>query len=129
MAISGNFLGRRWLTFELKKGTTIYDTITFLQEMMNDLGQPYRHTFLCDNLSSHTNGLVRHVVHQGGHHLLFRPPYNPRDGPIEYVFNRLQHELAIQLHKIGNQRELEQAVYNIIQDIASFENYFIHCGY
>jgi hypothetical protein len=61
LAISGDAGGRCWLTFELKKGmTTIYDTITFLLDMMNDLGQgnqPNRHTFICDNLSLHMNAL------------------------------------------------------------------------
>jgi transposase len=129
MAIGGDAEGHRWLTFELKKGTTIYDTISFLQEMMNDLGPQIRHTFICDNLSSHTNALVRHVVQQGGHRLLFRPPYKPRDGPIEYVFNRLQHELSLRLHEIRNQRDLERSVYDIVRGITSFENYFTHCGY
>jgi hypothetical protein len=102
MAISGDAGGHRWLTFELKKGTAIYDTITFIQNMMNDLGQPAnRHTFICDNLSPHMYALVQHGVQQGGHRLLFHPPYKPRDRPIEYVFNRLQHELAIRLHEIG----------------------------
>jgi hypothetical protein len=117
MAICGNAGGHCWLSFELKKGTTIYDTISFLHDMMNNLGkgnQPVHHTFLCDNLLSHMNALVCHVVHQGGHSLLFCPPYKPRNGPIKYVFNHLQHELLIRLHKIMNQQELEAAIYSII---------------
>jgi hypothetical protein len=132
LAVSGDPAGQRFLTFELKAGTSVHCVVLFLQMIINDIGQGTpgnRRTFICDNLRSHKHHLVRHFVAAMGHRMICRAPYCPRDGPVEYVFNRIQHELSLRLHTIHNEVELEQAVYAIVRGIHNFENYFIHCGY
>jgi transposase len=127
MAIAGNPEGDRWLQFQVKAGTTIYDTVDFLQDILADIPNQ-RRTFLCDNLSAHKHHIVRHLLHRNGHRMIYRPPYNPREGPIEYIFNRLQHELTIRLHEINNAVDLQRAIEDIVRNIPSFQNYFEHCG-
>jgi hypothetical protein len=45
--------------------------------------------FLWDNLKSHFNGRVTQTIYAAGHSIIARPPYQPRDGPIDYIFNYL----------------------------------------
>jgi hypothetical protein len=60
-----------------------------------------------------------------GHRIICSAPYCPRDGPVEYVSNRIQHELSLRLHTIRNEVELEQAIYAVVRGMANFENYFM----
>jgi len=128
MAIGGNQEGDRWLDFQVKAGTTVYDTVAFLQHIIADIPNPDQRTFLCDNLSAHKHHIVRHLIHTNGHRMIYRPPYHPREGPIEYIFNRLEHELSIRLHEIKNAVDLQRAIYDIVRRILEFQNYFAHCG-
>ena len=128
MAIAGDPQGHRWLQFQVKAGTTVHDTVAFLQDIIADIPNNDRKTFLCDNLISHKNHNVRYLIHSNGHRLIFRPPYHPRLGPIEYIFNRLQHELTIRLHEINNAVDLHRAIYDSVRNIVEFQNYFGHCG-
>jgi transposase len=128
MAVAGNPEGDCWLDFQVKAGTSIHDTVTFLQHILADIPNSNQRTFLCDNLSAHKHHIVRHLIHSNGHRLIYRPPYHPREGPIEYVFNRLQHELTIRLHEINDAVDLQHAVYDIVRNILEFQNYFRHCG-
>ena len=87
MAICGIAQGSRCVNVEVNAGT-VADTVSFVSQVIADLppgGGQY--TFLCDNLSSHKHPLVAGTIYHSGHRLLFRPPYCPWLGPIEYVFN------------------------------------------
>ena len=43
-----------------------------------------------DNLNSHINGAVVGLIHLYGHGVVFRAPYWPVDGAIEFIFNTIQ---------------------------------------
>ena len=106
---------------------------------MNDLGQGgvnaatgqnNTHTFICDNLTSHHNQLIRVMIENNQHRLVFRAPYYPVDGPIEYFFNTIQQELTRELYNVRTGAELHQAIVQICQRThGQFDNYFAHCGY
>jgi hypothetical protein len=53
-----------------------------------------------DNLNIHHNPLVLHLIRQRGHRVVFRAPYRPQDGPIEYVFNTIETGLTAAMHAI-----------------------------
>ena len=123
----------------LRTGTTILDTYDFINNVINGpngigdaggaAGTPM-HTFVCDNLTSHHSPLISQLVNQHGHHLVFRAPYNPWDGPIEYFFNYLQMELSLLLYRIRTPQELQLAINQICQGAnGEFGRYFAHCGY
>lgn len=82
-----------------------------------------------DNLTSHHHPMVMHLIAYYGHQVVFRAPYRPVDGPIEYVFNTIQCILGHRMFKIETQEELEQHVHAIIRSIPRFDAYFEHCGY
>jgi hypothetical protein len=62
--------------------------------------------------------------------LVFRAPYYPCDGPIEYFFNHLQQQLTMEMYNVSAEAELRQAVAQICQRTNDhFDGYFAHCGY
>jgi hypothetical protein len=42
------------------------------------------------------------MIHTAGHRVMFRAPYYPIDGPIEFVFNTIETFLTINMHKVEN---------------------------
>jgi len=84
LAIGGNPQGDRWMEFALRAGTDVDDVLGFLITIMNDLHE--RRTFICNNLRPHYSPMVRHLIQDNGHRIVYRTPYYPRDGPVEYVF-------------------------------------------
>ena len=91
MAVCGS--GERFLTLEKKAGTSILDTVIFLEEVMDRLedgNEGRRWCFLADDLILHKHPLIRNTVFARGHSFLFRPPYALWIAPIEYVFNVIQ---------------------------------------
>lgn len=68
------------------------------------------------------------MILNAGHRIIFRAPYHPVDGPIEYVFNTIQQILAIQMYKIGNLEDLKRQLRIIVGSIAEFNSYFRHVG-
>ena len=60
---------------------------------------------------------------------MFRAPYHPIDGPIEYVFNTLQCTLTLAMYRIETLDDLEAEFYAVLGSIVDFVNYFIHCGF
>ena len=107
-AIRGGVAGGCWVDFQLKSGTTVLDTYNFLNTLITNLGDGGvagtvpTHTFICDNLTSHKNPLIALLINNHGHHLLFRAPYNPWDGPIEYFSNYVQLELSLMMYRIDS---------------------------
>ena len=43
-----------------------------------------------DNLNSHKKPMILNMIHNAGHDYVFRAPYWPADGTVEYVFNTIQ---------------------------------------
>lgn len=129
MAISGGPNGERWVEFVERPGTSITDFANFINQVLTSLPAGTCKTFIMDNLTSHTNQLIRQLIHAAGHRVVFRAPYYPVDGPIEYVFNTIQQELRLRCHQINNHQDLEAAINAIIANIPDFQNYFTHCGY
>lgn len=138
-AIRGGQQGGSWIDFVLTPGTSIVDTYDFLQHIITDVGPggipaaggiDNTQTFICDNLISHRSPLIHLLVSNNRHRLIFRAPYNPWDGPIEYFFNHLQQQLTMELYNIRTPQQLQLAVNQIFQRTAGeFDNYFRHCGY
>jgi transposase len=104
MAIGGSNNGEQWVELEARNGTSY-------------------------NLTSHRSALIRQLIFAKGHRVVFRAPYYPVDGPIEYVFNTIQQELRMRVHTISTENDLVAAIQAIIANIPDFVNYFAHCGY
>ncbi|KAL7525153.1 LOW QUALITY PROTEIN: hypothetical protein ACHAXR_000880, partial [Thalassiosira sp. AJA248-18] len=97
LAISGDPNGRRWQNIWTGEGTTGDRMISFLTMILQQIGpgsDTRRYCFIMDNLSSHHNIQMALLIFNAGHRLVFRAPYYPIDGPIEYVFNPIQNESA-----------------------------------
>jgi len=76
-----------------------------------------------DNLTSHHNAQVSALIHTAGHRLVFRAPYYPVDGPIEYVFNSLQVALWINMHQIRTEASLLHEVHTAIANTCKHLNH------
>ena len=82
-----------------------------------------------DNLSSNHNVQMSLFIIMAGRRLVFRAPYYPIDGPIEYVVNTVQGSLHINMANIVDGPSLVDEVIASIGDIQTFEPYFVNCGY
>jgi hypothetical protein len=60
---------------------------------------------------------------------VFRAPYYPIDGPIEYVFNTIQGVLRIRMDVITDGPSLINELNVAIAAVPSFEPYFVNCGF
>ena len=124
--------GMRHCLFEQKAGTTIADFAQFIQQILNIIGQgtpARRRCFIMDNLTSHHSAIIRQMITDAGHRIVFRAPYYPVDGPIEFVFNHVEEQLTGYQYLIENGEDLRDAVIAIVTRIQHFQEYFIHCGY
>jgi len=130
LGISGDENGHRWRDIWLEGGTTNEKMINFIATILNDIGPgtpERRRCFTMDNLNSHHCTQVSAMIYAAGHRLVFRAPYYPVDGPIEYVFNTLQAYLRINMYRITNGETL---VHEILNGITSMDKqYFIFCGF
>ena len=123
---------RRWAEMWLDGGTTINKMLQFIQIILNDLGHANEHNFYVftmDNLNSHTNDAVVGLIHLYGHGVVFRAPYWPVDGAIEFIFNTLQTLVRSRMYTIVTSNDLVAALYESIQSIDSFASYFINVGF
>ena len=106
MAVSGDPMNPdRWFEIWNEGGTTIARFYAFMERIIGDIGQGThgnRFCFTMDNLDSHTNGAVQALIFNAGHRIVFRAPYHPVDGTIEYIFNVVQCALCIRLRGIKN---------------------------
>ena len=82
-----------------------------------------------NNLNAHRNIAVIALIHMFGHVVFFRAPYWPVDGHIEFIFNTIQTLIRARLYEICTSQDLIVAIYESIQGIRSFENFFINCGF
>lgn len=69
------------------------------------------------------------IILAAGHRIVFRAPYYPVDGPIEYVFNTVQCLLRINNHRISDGQSLTNEVVASIASIQTFVPYFTNCGF
>lgn len=132
MAVSGGPDGSRWVRFEQVPGTRIVEFTTFIQQILDSIppgNEERRRCFIMDNLSAHVNIVIAQIIRDAGHRVVFRAPYYPVDGPIEYVFNTIQQELTMKLYEIYTADQLQAGVNDIITSLPTFERYFTHCGY
>jgi hypothetical protein len=129
---NGGLAARRWRNLWLEGGTTIERMVSFLQEILDDIGHANDGNFFVftmDNLNSHKNAAVVTLIHSYGHGVAYRAPYYAMDGAIELFFNTLQTMLRARLHQITDGNSLVAAVNHSIQSVNSFEGYFIHVGF
>ena len=116
----------------LEGGTTIEKMIDFVTTILNSLphgNAGRRYCFTMDNLNAHHNRAVAALIHAAGHRLIFRAPYYPVDGPIEYVFNTLQCIIKLETHGEIDGPRLVNAIGDAIQSIDDFAPYFVNCGF
>ena len=122
----------RWFDTWLEGGTTVDRFYLFIQRILNDLG-PGRpgnvFTFTMDNLNAHTNNGVQALIFNAGHRLIFRAPYYPVDGAIEYIFNVIECALCIRLREIFNTADYIQNLSQIIVNLPDFSPFFRHVGF
>jgi hypothetical protein len=108
-AIRGGPGGGCWVDLALRTGTGVMDTYDFLDTIINGpnglgqggvnaIGIDNTQTFICDNLAAHHNPLIHLLVNNNQHRIVYRAPYYPCDGPIEYFFNFLQQQLTLELY-------------------------------
>lgn len=124
--------GMRHYSMEQRAGTGNAEFAAFIQEMINVIGQgtaARRRCFLMDNLASHHSAVIRQMIVGAGHRIVFRAPYYPVDGPIEYVFNTIEQGLTDYQYIVNDGEGLRQAVNTIVTRIDNFREYFVHCGY
>jgi hypothetical protein len=128
--------GSIFYTFEEVPGTDIPTYDAFIQQCCARLPLPGNQNwrsrlFMHDNLSSHLNPQITNTVLAAGHRVIARPPYRPCDGPIEWIFNQVQQELARRMFVIITKNDLRREVGNIIQSLtaANILATFTRCGY
>ena len=132
LAISGDPTGERWLDYWTGEGTDALRMIDFLRYVIADIGPGTvirRRCFTLDNLGSHHNLQMATIIFNAGHRIVFRAPYYPVDGPIEYVFNTIQATLRINNRLIVDGPSLIDELLNAVADIPNFVAYFINCGF
>lgn len=134
MAISGQRLGvgMRWFDCWEGKGTTLHRFSDFIEMILDDLDQlhPGRSfVFTMDNLNVHLNPLIQTMIIARGHRVVYRAPYWPMDGAIEYVFNTIHSRLMEYFNRLENLDELRNRIVLIVGQMENFHNYFIHVGF
>ena len=82
-----------------------------------------------DNLVAHKHPAVLYAIFAAGHRVVFRAPYYPVDGAIEYVFNSIQQQLTYRVHDIFDEDDLEDEMMGIIGGMIDFVNYFYNVGF
>lgn len=117
---------------EQRAGTGNADFARFIDAilvMISPGNNVRRRCFIMDNLASHHSAYIQQVIVNAGHRLLFRAPYYPVDGPIEFVFNTIEQSLNGYQYTITTGNDLRQGVNTIIANMPHFADYFRHCGY
>ena len=133
LAICGDLLlPERWTDMWDQGGTTVDRLLNFLRRVIDDLAQVAPNRSFCftmDNLSTHRSPLISNLIFAHGHRLVFRAPYYPIDGAIEYVFNTVQSMLRLKLNEILTREDLVEQIRLEIANIPIFTPYFRHVGF
>ena len=123
---------RRWADIWLEGGTTVDKMLDFVQNILDDIGfadEDNFFVFTMDNLNYHKNDGVIALIHLYGHGIVYRAPYWPVDGAIEFIFNTLQSLMRARSYEINSENDLLASIYESIQSIDSFANYFENVGF
>ena len=129
---------RRWLRILMQGGTSTFEFNGFVDMICQDLvayqppGGPadQMRIFLWDNLSAHCAPLIHQTVEGNYNHMIIRrPPYKPRDAPIEYVFCQMIQGLQRRTFEVENIPELMMAIQNVVMNLRGFNNLFGSLGY
>ena len=134
MAVSGDpDLGYRFADIQEERGGTTFDEFYRMIDRISlylSVNQPGRRfVFLMDNLNVHHNPLIVFTLLLRGHFIVFRAPYTPSDGPIEYVFNVLEGALIHYMHRISNAADVKRVLESKIAAMREFSRFFRHVGY
>ena len=134
LAICGDDdLPLRWRDIWTGEGTTGERMISFVKRILKQLktlkDKERRFCFVMDNLRSHHNQQMSAMIIAAGHRIVFRAPYYPIDGAIEYVFNTIQGVLRFRNSLISDEGSLKNEIDNAIAAIPSFAPYFVNCGF
>ena len=123
---------RRWAEMWLEGGTTVHKMLQFMENILNDIGHANENNFFVftmDNLHAHKNEAVIALIHLYGHGVVYRAPYWPVDGAIEFIFNTIQTLVRSRMYTVITSNDLIASVYESIQSIDSFAPYFINVGF
>ena len=133
LAICGNDVGRmHWHEKWMHGGTTIERFFDFIDHILDDLAQNHpggSFVFTMDNLNSHKNPLILNGLLNSGHRYVFRAPYWPFDGAVEYVFNSIQLKLKIYFNWLETMNDLRNCINLTVGGIHSFNQFFEHVGF
>ena len=116
----------------LDGGTTINRFMGFIELILESIRYATEddfYVFTMDNLNAHGNISALALIHMYGHGMVFRAPYWPVDETIEFIFNAIQTLIRARLYEIRTSQDLIGTIYESIQGIRSFENYFINCRF
>ena len=100
--------------------------------VLDDLDQncPGRQfVFTMDNLNAHQNPRIQTMILAHGHGNIYRAPYRPVDGAIEYDFNMIHAHLREYYNQIQDLEELKNRLILIIAQMQNFHRYFLHVGF
>jgi hypothetical protein len=132
---------RRWFVISDDPGTTQEMFADFVDHVLTDLenSQLYvdqERILLWDNLASHLTPLVYNTVYgrppAKTFHIVPRPPYQPKYGPIEYIFAELASQLQLRSKSEWTRDSLRTECRNILSSLGrdgKLNKTFDHCGY
>jgi hypothetical protein len=132
LAIVANDQGQRWRDISIAPGTTVDMFFNFVLGIVEEIGPgtpENRRCFTMDNLQAHKHPLLRQLIYAHGHLCVYRAPYYPIDGAIEYFFNTLQQYLTLMLYRINTSEDLIYFTSTFIDSRVNFVPYFIHVGF
>lgn len=131
-AISGDNNGFRLCKLYDRSGTTLPIFVEFIQDILAAIGPGTpgnRRCFMMDNLNVHHHPIVLMLILNAGHHFIFRAPYWPKDGPIEYFFNALEGNMRTYMFEMAGRDELIDKILDYFNEVLHFCNYFVHVGF
>lgn len=117
--------------FKYHAQTTSYNIVTFqsfVESLITDIESlGYGHSVLImDNVPFHKSLVIRQMVEDRGHQLLFLPPYSPFCNPIENMFSKWKQN--IRQARPSNEEELFKMIGNVNNLITSDDcnSYYRH---
>jgi len=133
LAISGDDVDcMRWNEIWMNGGMTIIRFYDFTKKIIDDLDANFpgrSFLFTMDNLNSHKNPIILNMIHNAGDRYVFRAPYWPVDGAVEYVFNIVQTRLQSYFNQMTTLPALRNHIQLNVNTIPSFYKYFRHAGF
>lgn len=121
----------KFLRISNDPGTTHLTFYEFVEEMIRTVRPGIRLVLLWDNLNSHFSDALIRLIYEAGHVMVARPAYYPVDGPIEYMFNYIENQLALRQYTIRNSDDIIQNIISIVTNITAemIDNTFRNVGY